>query len=94
MKNMKFYRDTKDYKYHDYIAKNNVTAIYHSKSNKIVFYSKGRRHNTKNAAVYYYNNLNLKFFFLNGKIFRNKFYPSGDYDKKSWRQFVKMLIFS
>ena len=72
-----------------------LTAIYTyntiKKNTYVHFYKNGQDHNTKNAAYIRYDNRFNRFkqFYLNGKLYGNH----DNFNKKSWRRFVKIQVF-
>lgn len=89
---MKFYKDSEGYKYYDVILKENVTAVHQFREKKVTFYLNGKRHNAKNAALYWIG-FKMKFFFLNGKIFRSANFSLDDFTKETWRKFNALKVF-
>ena len=81
---MKFYKD-KYFFYSDKIFKNKLSAIL-CRYRVILFYKKGKLHNTKNGS---YIDSKYKEFHLNGKYYVNNV----NFTKKSWRKFVKLQAF-
>ncbi len=81
---MKFYRYNPKYNYLFKIINNNLIGIYSSFS--VHFFKNGKLHNTKNAAIIYYN---IKEFYLSGKYCGCE----DDFTKQSWRKFVKLQAF-
>ena len=81
---MKFYKD-KYFFYSNKIFNNNLSAIL-CKYRVILFYKKGKLHNTKNAA---FISNKYKEFHLNGNFYGYK----DDFTKHSWRKFVKLQAF-
>jgi hypothetical protein len=71
------------------ITLNKLDAIYYAfiYNHHIVFYKNGKLHNSKNAA--YTSSNKYKEFSLNGKCYGNHH----EFNKKSWRRFVKMQAF-
>ncbi len=101
---MKFYVDDKTYiSYYKEISNNKLTAIYHYKSknsyvqffksysNIIIFFKNGKYHNNKNFA--HISNTEVKEFYSNGKLYGKVYGDQIDFDKKSWRKFVKLQVF-
>jgi len=84
---MKFYSENEcdDY-YWNKIKGYKLAAIYSSKS--IWFFKNDKCHNSKNAA-YIHNDNKFKEFCLNGKYYGDQ----NDFNKKSWRQFIKLQAF-
>ena len=83
---MKFYNDKNNSYYWCIIFDNTLTAI-HSDSYGIRFYKNGISHNSKNAD--YVNYKGYKTFSLNGNFYGYK----DDFNKESWRRFVKLQAF-
>jgi hypothetical protein len=83
---MKFYND-KNSSLWKKIANSKLTAINQGNTKFIYFYKNGTFHNSKNAANFLYDDA-LRFY-LNGKFYGYK----DDFDKKSWRKFVKLKAF-
>ena len=83
---MKFYNNNKKYNFWNKISNNKLTAIYCDYYGVWVL-KNGKHHNTKNAA--YVNFRGYKEFILNGKLYGNH----DNFNKKSWRRFVKMDVF-
>ena len=92
---MKFYKE-KYYKsyYYNIIIGNALNAIYFDERQfadkiyydyDIVFFKNGCVHNPKNATYFRGN----KEFYLNDKIYGYE----RDFNKQSWRRFVKMQVF-
>ncbi len=86
-----YFNNIDDWLYYLDIIKNKKLSLIIQGSESIKFYKNGKIHNSKNAAVVYYNG--DKCFIING----NKFFYSEIYgkiiDKKYWRKFVKMKAF-
>ncbi len=81
---MKFYRDKNNNYYLDKIYDNKLTAIYGDKIN-VQFHKNGEYSNNNNASIIFWNG--YKQYFL-----KNKHYGD-DFDKKSWRRFLKLQAF-
>ena len=81
---MKFYKYKHSFYYWNKIINNKLTAIYCNDS--IWFLKNGKEHNYKNAAYIYDK---YKQFILNGVCCGCE----GDFNKESWRRFVKMQAF-
>lgn len=82
---MKFYNGKGFIYYWKLISAHKLTAIYCSRN--IVFFKNGLYHNNKNAA---YRNANgYKWFYLNSEYYGNQY----NFNKKSWRRFVKLKVF-
>lgn len=80
---MQFYKN-KNYDYH-FIRYNKLSFI-NQDNRQIIFYKNGKEHNTKNAAIIYYD-MKIKHFCLN-----NLFYGyETRFTKQSWRQFISRL---
>ena len=84
---MKFYKEI-IYRtnYLDLIIKNKLNSIYYHIFS-VRFFKNGRIHNYKNAAV----NWDDRYaeFYLNNKLYGNQ----NNFNKKSWRRFVKLQVF-
>ncbi len=81
---MKFYKDKYGLFYWYKILYRKLTAIYYN--DKIVFYKNGKFNNNKNVA---YIDDRIKSFCLDGKVYGTE----NDFNKKSWRKFVKLQAF-
>ena len=84
---MKFYRDKNNTFYFNKIKNNNLTCVYCDDIG-VDFFKNGKNHNTKNTA-YIHNDNKFKEFCLNGKYYGDQ----NDFNKKSWRKFVKLQAF-
>jgi hypothetical protein len=87
---MKFYRDKYSSSHYFYLTKaenNNLNAICIDSANIVRFLINGKRHNTKNAS--FYESKIYKIFYLNDEAYGNE----NEYDKQSWRRFVKLRMF-
>lgn len=82
---MKFYKSNKQSNYIRDIFSNNITAIFQGITGFVYFYKQGVPHNSKNAATYYNKAV---YYSYNGENFGQNF------TKKTWRSFVKTLIFT
>ena len=84
---MKFYKDYFCRQFWRNIFNDKLTCVYFDDEYKgIIFYKNGKEHNTKNAA--YFKNT-IKEFRLNDKFYGNH----RDFNKKSWRSFLKLQVF-
>jgi hypothetical protein len=90
---MKFYRDKNSSSHYFYLVKaenNNLNAICIDSANIVRFLINRKRHNTKNASFYeFYEDKIYKIFYLNDEAYGNE----NEYDKQSWRKFVKLQVF-
>lgn len=84
---MKFYKYVNGFNYWGKIRDNKLNAIYINKLNSILFYKNSKLHNAKNAA--YIGIDGYKEFYLNEILYDSK----KDFNKKSWRRFVKLQTF-
>ena len=85
---MKFFKDSSEncYYYKDIIINKALSCIYYDEIN-LIFFKNGIWHNNKNAA--YINYIGYKSFYLNDKIYGFQH----EFNKKSWRKFVKLQVF-
>jgi hypothetical protein len=84
---MKFYRDTsKSSFYWQKLKLNKSTCAYIKIGYFIIFFKNGLRHNSKNASYFEFR---YKEFWSNGKKYGYEY----NFDKKTWRRFVKMQVF-
>ena len=89
---MKFYKEyNNSYYYLDKVEYNKLDAIYFSGIETILFFIKGKKHNSKNAALIFFNA--NKRFYLNGKLYGKIFGNQNDFTKESWRRFCKLQAF-
>jgi hypothetical protein len=89
---MKFYKEYKNsYYYLDKVEYNKLDAIYFSGIENVLFFIEGKKHNNKNAALIHFSA--NKRFYLNGKLYGKVYGNQIDFDKKSWRKFVKLQAF-
>jgi hypothetical protein len=85
---MKFYRDRDAYRYWHIIKNNKLSAIFYYDFTKAVsFFKNGEPHNYKNAS--YTSTYGTKQFYLNNKYCGE----NADFNKHSWRKFVKLQVF-
>ncbi len=85
---MKFYIDKSDIYYFTKIKNNNLTAIlFYDFTKAVSFFKNGESHNYKNAS--YTSTYGTKQFYLNNKYCGE----NADFNKHSWRRFVKLQIF-
>ena len=99
---MKFYRDKYSSSHYFYLTKaenNNLNAICIDSANIVRFLINGKRHNTKNASFYeFYEDKIYKIFYLNDEAYYSDYNKhldgnENEYDKQSWRRFVKLIMF-
>ena len=83
---MKFYRDKYNWNFLNKIEHSELTSIHQSYSNSIQFFLNGKCHNAKNASYIFSDYTE---FHLNGTYYGGQ----DDFDKKSWRKFVKLQVF-
>ena len=86
---MKFYKDKKNYNnfYKDKVACFKLTCIFLDCYDDVHFLKSGTYYNVKNAA--YLSKNGCKEFYLGYKFYGYEY----NFNKQSWRKFVKMQVF-